>query len=195
MATAFVKNRQTGFTMVEVMIALLVVSVALLSSVALQLLSKRSNYDAAQRTSAAHLAEALLERMRNNPDALIDYISAGPLGDGSRGAAPPRDCGNPALTCTAQELATFDLWDWEQTLDGNLELNAGVGTGGLVSPTACIRGPGFGGNGVYTVAIAWRGMTELSNPIIDNCGEAKGAYGAGNVNRRVMVVRTFVNAS
>ena len=57
MATAFIKNRQTGFSMVEVMIALLVVSVALLSSVALQLLSKRSNYDAAQRTTAAHLAE------------------------------------------------------------------------------------------------------------------------------------------
>jgi type IV pilus assembly protein PilV len=188
-------SRQGGFTMVEVMITLLVVSVALLSSAALQLLSKRSNYDAAQRTTAAHLAEDLLERMRNNPDGLIDYITAGPLGNGSQGGLPLLNCSDPLITCTAQELAGFDLWHWEQLLDGNFELNAGEGTGGLVTPTACVRGPGFGGNGVYTVAIAWRGMTELTNPVIDNCGAGTGNYGPGNVNRRVMVVRTFVNAS
>ena len=137
----------------------------------------------------------LLERMRNNPDGLFDYITAGNLGGGSQGGMPAIDCGNPAVSCTAEELAAFDLWHWEQLLDGRFELNADEGTGGLVSPTACIRGPGFGGNGMYTVAIAWRGMTELSNPAIDNCGEGNADYGANNANRRVMVVRTFVNAT
>ena len=181
--------------MIEVLLTLLIVSVALLSSTALQLLSKRSNYDAAQRTSAAHLAEDLLERMRNNPDGLFDYITAGALGNGSQGNAPATDCGDPAVFCTVAELASFDLWQWEQLLDGRFELNAGESTGGLVSPTACIRGPGFGGNGVYTVAIAWRGMTELGNPNSDACGEGNADYGADNVNRRVMVVSTFINAS
>jgi type IV pilus assembly protein PilV len=188
-------RRDAGFTMIEVMITLLIMSVALLSSAALQLLSKRSNYDAAQRTSAAHLAEDLLERMRNNPDALLDYITAGDLGNGSQGGLPAVDCGNPGVICDAAQLAAFDLWHWEQLLDGGFELTAGENTGGLVSPTACIRGPGFGGNGVYTVAIAWRGMTELSNPAIDACGEGNADYGADNVNRRVMVVNTFINAT
>ena len=61
------KSSLHGFSMVEVMITLLVVSVALLSSVSLQVLSKRSNYDAAQRTTAAHLAEDLLAE---DPDYL-----------------------------------------------------------------------------------------------------------------------------
>lgn len=188
-------SREAGFTMVEVMITLLIMSVALLSSTALQLLSKRSNYDAAQRTSAAHLAEDLLERMRNNPNGLLDYITAGQLGNGSQGNLPATDCEDPAATCTVDQLAAFDLWHWEQLLDGRFELTAGESTGGLVSPTACIRGPGFGGNGVYTVAIAWRGMTELSNPDSDACGEGNADYGAGNVNRRVMAVSTFINAT
>lgn len=181
--------------MIEVMLTLLIVSVALLSSTALQLLSKRSNYDAAQRTTAAHLAEDLLERMRNNPGGLFEYITAGPLGNGSQGALPATNCEDPAVNCSAEELAAFDLWNWEQRLDGNFALNQGQGTEGLVSPTACIRGPGFAGNGVYTVAIAWRGMTDLSNPATDACGEGNADYGAGNEYRRVMLVRTYVNAS
>jgi type IV pilus assembly protein PilV len=189
------KSSLHGFSMVEVMITLLVVSVALLSSVSLQVLSKRSNYDAAQRTTAAHLAEDLLERMRNNPTALIDYITAGNLGNGSRGGLPATNCGDPLIECTAAELATFDMWHWEQLLDGSFEVSGGESVGGLVTPTACINGPGFGGNGVYSIAIAWRGMTELTNPVIDNCGAGSGNYGANDVNRRIMVVRTFVNAS
>jgi type IV pilus assembly protein PilV len=189
------RGSETGFTMVEVLVTLVIVSIGLLSSVALQLLSKRSNYDAAQRTTAAHLAEDLLERMRANPIALLDYATAGVLGNGSQGAAPALDCVGPLANCTGPDLAAYDLWQWEQLLDGNLELNAGQAAGGLVAPSACIRGPAFGGNGVYTVAIAWRGLTELSNPIVDDCGEGSGNYGDDDVNRRVLVVRTFINAT
>ena len=181
--------------MIEVLITLVIVSIGVLSSIALQLLSKRSNYDAAQRTTAAHLAEDLLERMRANPAALLDYSTVGVVGNGSRGVAPAVDCGAVAADCTEADLAAYDLWQWEQLLDGNLELSAGAGAGGLVAPAACIRGPAFGGNGVYTVAIAWRGLTELANPVVDNCGEGSGNYGAGDVNRRVLVVRTFINAT
>ena len=189
------KSNLHGFSMIEVMITLLVVSVALLSSVSLQLLSTRSNYDAAQRTTAAHLAEDLLERMRNNPNALLDYITAGNLGNGSRGGLPATNCSDPAIECSVTELAAFDLWHWEQLLDGSFEVSGGESVGGLVTPTACINGPGFGGNGVYSIAIAWRGMTELTNPVIDNCGAGSGNYGADDVNRRIILVRTFMNAS
>lgn len=186
-------THQRGFSLIEVLVTLVIVTVALLSSAALQLLSKRSNYDAAQRTTAAHLAEDVLERMRNNSGALIDYIPAAPLGGASLGVAPPVDCADPATVCTGQELAAYDLWQWEQLLDGALETSGGQATGGLVTPTACIQGPGFGGNGVYQVAIAWRGMTDIANPVVNNCGEGTGNYGAGDANRRVLVVQTFIN--
>jgi hypothetical protein len=64
-----------------------------------------------------------------------------------------------------------------------------------VSPTACISGPGFGGNGTYTVAISWRGTMAIGNPAATTCGEGSGLYGADDEYRRVLSVSTFVNAS
>lgn len=191
-----VSNRQRGFTLIESLIALLVISVGLLSVAGLQLLSKRSNYDAAQRTTAAHLAYDLLERMRNNPAGLINYIPAGTLGGNVLGDGPAVMCTNSGVSCDPEELAAFDLWQWEDLLDGALETAGGEAAGGLVSPTACITGPGFGGNGVYTVAIAWRGLTDSANPgDVDDCGEGLARYGDDDSYRRVLVVRTFINAT
>lgn len=179
--------------MIEVLITLVIASVALLSSAGLQLQSKRSNYDSAQRTTAAHLAEDLLERMRSNPQGLLDYTLAGQLGGGAMGTAPATDCG--VADCTATELAGYDLWNWEQVLDGAQEIGAAGNAGGLAFPTACITGPGFGANGVYTVAIAWRGTTGTVNPGVDPCGATSGSYGAGNEYRRILVVRSYISAT
>lgn len=184
---------QSGISLVEVMIALLVISVGLLAVASLQLLSKRSNYDAAQRTTAAQLADDLMERMRANPAALINYVDATPVGGGST-AAPATVC-EGAVVCTAEELAVYDVWQWEQELDGSLVTMDGEAAGGLVAPIACVAGPGFGGTGTYSVAIAWRGLTEATNPITDACGEASGNFGDGDEYRRVLIMRTFINAA
>lgn len=190
------RQAQSGNTLIEVLVTLAIVSVALLSSIALQLQSKRSNFDAAQRTTAAHLADGLLERMRANPAALIEYTLAGQVGGGSRGANPPVDCGVAAADCGPEHLAGFDLWEWEQLLDGTTELNAAnQPVGGLSFPLACIRGPAAGDSGVYTVAIAWRGLTESMDPAVDDCGAGSGDYGEDDAYRRVLVVRSFINAT
>jgi len=188
-------GQQRGNTMIEVLITLVIASVALLSSAGLQLQSKRSNFDSAQRTTAAHLAEDLLERMRGNPGALLDYTLAGQLGGGVMGQAPATDCGDPAANCSATEMATYDLWNWEQVLDGAQEIGAAGNAGGLAFPTACITGPGFGADGVYSVAIAWRGMTGTVNPGADACGAGSGSYGANNEYRRILVVRSYISAT
>lgn len=186
---------QSGNTLVEVLVTVVIVSVGLLGSIALQLQSKRSNYDAAQRTTAAHLAEDLLERMRSNPRGLIDYTLVGVVGGGSRGEAPPADCEQAAAACDAEDLAGYDLWQWEQLLDGTFQAGPAGASGGLAFPVACITGPVFGGNGVYSVAIAWRGMTETVDSGADGCGAGSGNYGDDDRYRRVLVVRSFINAS
>jgi type IV pilus assembly protein PilV len=187
-------GRQKGFNLIEVLVTLVVVSVALLSAVSLQMLSKRSNYDAAQRTTAAHLAQDMFARMRTNPNGLINYIPGGTLGGDVLGAAPAINCQTALANCTPAQLAAYDLWHWEQQLDGAFETIAGASTGGLNLPTACITGPAFGGAGTYTVAIAWRGMTDIADPQINACGQGSGNYGAGDRYRRVMVVQTFMSA-
>jgi len=189
-------KRQSGFSLVEVLVTLVVTSVALLSSATLQLQSKRSMFDSAQRTTAAHLANDFFSRMRANPTELLTYIPIGNIGNGTL-AAPANNCLDPLVVCTDTQMALFDLWQWEQHLDGQLEINnAGGASGGLMTATACITGPpgGPGVSGYYTVAIAWRGLADTGNPAINNCGVGAGNYGAGDVFRRVLVVQSFVSA-
>ena len=81
----------------------------------------------------------------------------------------------------------------EIQIDGASEQVAGANTGGLLSPTACFSGPLGGGQGVYEVAIAWRGLNEHVDPILDDCGDDSGKYGAENEFRHILVMRTFVN--
>ena len=189
-------GHQRGFGLIEVLITLLVVAVGLLATASLELFSKRSNFDAAQRTAAANLATDMLERMRSNPEGLIDYIPGAELGGNTLGDEPGKYCSDADSDCTPTEVANFDLWQWEQALDGEMEQSSdGDATGGLVQPVACITGPVAGGTGAYAIAIAWRGMNETANPDVDDCGADSGNYGDDNTYRRVLVIRTYINAT
>ena len=185
--------RQSGVSLIEVLVTLVIIAIALLGSATLQVISKRSNYEAIQRTTASNLAYDLLERIRANPSGLDNYIPDADLGSGSLGDVPNVDCGADGANCVAADLAEFDLWHWERQLDGNAEIDAGTATGGLLDAQACISGPLAGGAGMYTVAIAWRGMSEHTNPGIDACGEGLDLYGTDEEFRHVIVMQTSAN--
>lgn len=183
---------QCGFSLIELLIALIVFSVGLLAIAGLQTVSKQANYEALQRTAASQIAYGLLEDIRVNGNAADIYLGAGELGNGSRGGEPAPNCVG-GVECNAAQKAAHDLWFWEQVLDGNLETNAGAGTGGLVLPTMCITGPVGGGAGIYQVTIAWRGSASINNAVNNACGTAGGNYGAGNEFRRILQIPTFID--
>ncbi len=58
--------RQTGFTLVEVLVALIVLSVGLLGVAGLQLFGLRGNLSASSRTQATYFADDIIDRMRAN---------------------------------------------------------------------------------------------------------------------------------
>lgn len=181
-------RKHTGFTLIEVLIAVVIFGVGLLTVASLQIVARQANFDAVQRTTATHLAQGMFERMRANRPALATYTGGGErvLGGGQM-TAPGNACQSIASPCAADAVALADLWEWEQLLDGSYEVADGADVGGLVAPTACVRGPG--GTGAYEVAIAWRSTTEQSVAPADDCG----AGALGNF-RRVVSVRTFINA-
>jgi type IV pilus assembly protein PilV len=185
-------NKQRGVSLIEVLITLILISIGLLGTAALQVFSKQGNYEAAQRTSAAHLANDLFQRMRSNRLVLEDYLPGAELGAGSLGTSPAKDCGTGAGVCTSTEIADYDLWHWEQQLDGATETVGGVNAGGLLEPTVCIDGEVGGGDGLYEVAIAWRGQAAHVNPTINNCGEGSGKYGDDDEFRHVLIMQTFI---
>ena len=187
------RRGQSGLSLIEVLVTTVVFSIGLLGVTGLNAVSQRASLEAVQRSVASELAYALLEDMRGNSDALLDYLGAGDLGRGSRGAEPAPTCDDPVAPCTAQELAIHGLWEWEQSLDGALETAAGVATGGLLAPTACIAGPVAGGPGVYSVSIVWRGTSELTDAALNNCGAGTGLYGTGNTFRRMVVITSYID--
>ena len=117
------RNKQQGFTLLEVLIALLVLSIGLLGLAALQTIGLRSNEMASMRTTATMLAYDISDRMRANPQGTIDgkYILA------VSGTIP--DC--TSTDCTTTQMATFDLGQWEAALarlpggQGNISQTAG----------------------------------------------------------------------
>jgi type IV pilus assembly protein PilV len=182
---------QRGVTLFEIMITVFVLSIGLLGIAALQGRSKNTNYEAVQRTTAGLLAQDIIERMRANPAGLASYRAAALRGE-TITTAPDCTAGEPCTT--PADLATYDLHEWERAIDGVAEESSdGGATGGLVSPTGCISGPVGGGAGTYTVAIAWRGLTALTNPTTNACGEDSGLYGANDKFRRVLAIDTYIS--
>lgn len=189
------RNGQDGFSLVEVLVTIVVFSIGMLGITGLNTLSKRAGYESVQRSTASELAYSLIEEIRANNAAVATYLAAGTLGGGTLGAEPAPRCDDPVNACTAVQFATHSLWEFEQILDSGMETVNGGGTGGLVSPSACIAGPAGGGAGDYTITIVWRGVTGLSDPGLNACGAASGLYGANNEFRRMVVVQSYIDPS
>ncbi len=65
-------SRARGFTLIESLVALLVLSIGLLGIAAMQLASLQANNGAFQRTQATFLAQDIADRMRANRTAAIN---------------------------------------------------------------------------------------------------------------------------
>lgn len=105
------RRSQSGMTLIEVLIAVLVLSVGLLGLAAMQTVSLRQNQSAAVRSQATLLAYEITDRMRANRQGALD-------GDYNLAI----DAATPAPT----DIPTTDLAEWRNELD--LRLPAGTGS-------------------------------------------------------------------
>ncbi|MCC5810797.1 MAG: type IV pilus modification protein PilV [Ectothiorhodospiraceae bacterium] len=96
---------QRGFTLLEVLVAVLVLAIGLLGLAGLQGASLRYNQDAHLRSQAILLAYDIGDRMRANRNAALG--GAYDLGF----AAPPAAC-DPQLDPGGANIADEDLGDW-----------------------------------------------------------------------------------
>lgn len=186
------RRHMTGATLIEALISVVVLSLGLLGIGLLQLQSKHLNLQAIQRSQASMLANEIIEKMRNNNSELGNYLAT--VGGGAIESEPSPDC-SADEPCTLSDLASYDLWQWEQTIDGAAESHNGQNTGALSEATGCVTGPAGGGAGVYTVSIAWRGQSVASNTSANTCGTASGKYDdsiGDNAYRRLLAVDVFI---
>jgi len=128
---------QRGFSMLEILITLFLLTMWLLASAGVQSSSLQYTKAAAFRTQAVYLATELGERMQTNKaEAVIgSYNYAG--GTATSGT----DC--TAALCSSAALAAFDIAEWSARVKATL-------------PNATISVTGAAANPItYSIVIGW----------------------------------------
>ncbi|WP_301153328.1 type IV pilus modification protein PilV [Metapseudomonas otitidis] len=159
----------TGFSLVEVLVALVVISVGVLGLVALQGRTLQYTNESSQRSNAVMLANDLIELMRSNRAALVGsngtirpdspYFKSG-------GAAFPNNVVSACASstgCTATEMAQTHLTNWAAQVRNALPLGNNAAdflTNQFIicrtqSPTAANPCSNSGSN--VLIQISWQG--------------------------------------
>lgn len=107
---------QRGFNLLEVLVAIVVLSIGLVGLGLLELKGVQYTRDSYARTQAAILAESLADRMRANPLGAVagDYVLSA---DEGSGGTYPVDSGS---CCSPADVAADDLVAWWALIIGNL---------------------------------------------------------------------------
>jgi type IV pilus assembly protein PilV len=162
--TKYAVSGERGMGMLECLLALLIFSTGMMGLMSAQLMAKKVSYEASQRSTATALGRDIVERMRTNSGQLEAY-RARVIGDTRRLLPQPEaDC--DISTCTAPQLAAFDLWQWESNLLGRSGRRSSVSSGGLLSPRACISSDG----GEVAVTISWLVSSVVQQSTPSTCG-------------------------
>ena len=102
-------NRQRGFSLVEVLITLVIMSVGMLGIAGLYVQSMQAGRTSMFRHNAVTLAGDVADRIRANPGAGIAY--AAPNGANN-------NCVNGGVDCSPAQMAAHDILQWKnQAID------------------------------------------------------------------------------
>jgi type IV pilus assembly protein PilV len=107
------KHTQSGFTLIEVLVALLVLAVGLLGMASLTVHSLQSNQGAYMRSQASVLAYDIAERMRFNHEGAT---AATTVYTNATATAP--SCGESG--CTSAQQAQLDVSTWRAALASSM---------------------------------------------------------------------------
>lgn len=144
------QSLEAGFSMIEVLISLVLIAIAMLGAANLQLQALKMAKGASFRMHAVTLATEIGERMEANRAGAVagSYVT---LTTGGTCPASPctaaRTVANDCITatCTATELATADLGNWEASLVARLP-----------SASWAITNTTPGNPSTYTVLVNWQ---------------------------------------
>lgn len=143
-------NQQRGVSIVEALVALVVLSVGMLGIAGLYLESVRSNRTAHARTSAVQLVNDLADRIRANRGAEAGYEV---MPQGTVPAVWTTDCG-AAVSCSPAQMAVYDLRSWYNQVQATLP----TGSDGVVPQVSVdhINGANVSTSDRYLITVAWK---------------------------------------
>lgn len=145
------KKLQTGVTMIEILVTIVILSIGLLGLAGLQSRLQISEVEAYQRAQALILLDDMANRIAVNRNNASSYVTgtSSPLGVGMT-------C--PTSTTTRKDV---DLREWCNTLQGASETSGTNKVGAFLGGRGCVESLG---SGQYMVTIAWQGINPVSPP-------------------------------
>ena len=136
----FIFKKSRGVTLIEMMVAILVLSIGMLGIAGLQAATSKYKINTWARSSASTLLSDLSERVRINPDAAgTSFASEGVTATSqyvvaetwatqqSNALTISKNCETAA--CTSAERATYDLLIWRQRVRENMPQGAALISG------------------------------------------------------------------
>lgn len=178
-------QRQSGATLIEVLVALLITSFGMLALAGLQTRMNSAVMESYQRAQALTLLEDMANRLQLNADNAGAYSGGGVLTPlGTNEVASCNDVAAAPVPTRAQR----DLCEWSRQLQGASETAGGSAVGAMIGARGCIEqiaaadpNPGVCQPGIYRVTVAWQGLTATTAPS-NACG--LNAYGDEALNLR-----------
>lgn len=160
-------STQSGMTLIEVVVAMFVMTIGLLGLAGMQSTSIKDGLETAKRSQTVWLVTELVERMRTNPGGHpVGMVSAyeNAAAAATACAVPLTQCadnanGPAATTCTPAQMATYDVWE---VFCGNAEANVLANSSeslNLEGVTITCQIAGCPRGSKYDVAITWLAQT------------------------------------
>lgn len=166
-------RRQSGFSMIEVLVTLLILLLGLLGLAGLVRQSQTSEMESYQRVQALVLLQDIAERISANRIDAGSYVTDdGPLGASS------------TLVCSDATPADVDLCQWDAALKGAAETSGGSQVGAMLGGRGCVT---LSAANEYLIEVAWQGLSATAAPPSSVlCG--KDEYGDDKNRRAVTTV-------
>ncbi len=146
-------NRQRGVGMLEVMIALVLLTTTLLGATAIQLTGMQTNRGAYYRTQASILAYDIAERIRINSAYALESNANYSIDTTSIAVPASPNCMSATAGCTSAQIANRDIREWTENfidVDGE-DHDAANYRAVLPNGTGAVMASGAN----FSVAITW----------------------------------------
>jgi type IV pilus assembly protein PilV len=171
--------KDKGFSLIEVLIAVVVLAFGLFGLAALQATVQRSGVESVQRSQALLLLQDLVSRIKANGANAADYVV------NYVGTGDALDCSPPL------SVAEQDLCEWRNALKGTAEKRAdSTNIGGVIGGRGCVEVADAGPPLTLRITVAWQGLAMTSAPAL-SCGQNQ--YGDERLRRAISSLVTLAD--
>lgn len=150
------RHSENGFSLIEVLIALIIVSVGFLATARMQIEGLRGSQGAYFNSQANFMVREMTDRMRANPEGIQDgHYNALVTSAGAATSLP--SCISSETVCTPAQIADADLAFWSRYLHPSGQTSSDfvslLPSGDTITAAGNVSADGA--TGVFTVSVSW----------------------------------------